>query len=607
MKVAVEEKIIQILKEKFELKENVTWKDSLLENGIVDRGQMSKILSYLEEVYHIKWDEKEIDYSSIDTTVKLAEKINEKLQLENLTLRDLFLDICQNNKENLAIIFDGIKITYAQLQEKVEKLVTSFTQRGVEKGTLVGIIMSNRMEFLLSYFSLFYIGALPVPINTRWKREELYRVLEDTNMHYIIVEQVVSNIKYGQYVSDYHNENKNFHKVFYLGENLFGDEGESFEELSSVKEIDLSRITKIAPKDPALISYTSGTTGMPKGVMLRHNDLVKISKYASEIWYDNNECPFAVAPLYAAQGFLGALVHFCAERTFKMNSTFNPNDILKEISKCEDTTIHTQPTMWNLLLNCRIINFTKFDKLNLLIVSGSLCSPALAKRIEEKLGCVLVNAYGLIEATSVVTMTRREDSEEIRYNTVGRPIPGVEIKIVDQDRKELKKGEIGELAVKGYNMIGYYHKPEKTAEIIDSEGWLYTGDLAKYYDDENISIVGRCKDMIIRGGFNVYPSDIEEYIMQLEQVESVAVIGKENEILGEEIVAYIVLVPGAQLQEKDVKKYLFEKIANYKMPDKIYFISEMPIILAGKIDKRVLKDWTENGIPAEKQILFKSI
>jgi len=191
--------------------------------------------------------------------------------------------------------------------------------------------------------------------------------------------------------------------------------------------------------------------------------------------------------------------------------------------------------MWTMLLNSRIINFTKFDNLREIVVSGSLCSPELAKRVEAKIGCRLLNAYGLIEGTSVVTMTRFDDADDIRFNTVGRPIPGVEIKIVDENRNGVAFGEVGELAVRGYVMPGYYNNPEKTNEVVDNEGWLYTGDLARYYDKENISIVGRCKDMIIRGGFNVFPSDIEEAILQIPTVQSAAVVGRPHEVLGEEL------------------------------------------------------------------------
>lgn len=239
-------------------------------------------------------------------------------------------------------------------------------------------------------------------------------------------------------------------------------------------------------------------------------------------------------------------------------------------------------------------------------MSGSLCSPELAQRIENKLNCQLLNAYGLIEGTSVVTMTRIGDSEDIRLNTVGRPIPGVEIKIVDQTtKKTLPHGEIGELAVRGYNMKEYYNQPEKTSEVIDDEGWLYTGDLAKYYDKENISIVGRCKDMIIKKGFNVYPSDIEEMLLRIPNVQTAAVVGKEHEVLGEQIVAFVVPIAGKTLEKNQISQYLFKNLSNYKQPDKIEFISEMPIILAGKIDKKQLMEWCVQGIPDEKRVLYK--
>ena len=269
--------------------------------------------------------------------------------------------------------------------------------------------------------------------------------------------------------------------------------------------------------------------------------------------------------------------------------------------------LHTQPTMWTMLLNCRIIEFTNFDIINKVIVSGSVCSPELGRRIEERLNCKLLNAYGLIEGTSVVTMTHLDDPEDVRLNTVGRPIPGVEIRIVDENRKDLPKGEIGELAVRGYNMAGYYKRPDKTKEVIDEEGWLYTGDLAKYYDDVNISIVGRCKDMIIRGGFNVYPTDIEDCILQMPGVQTAAVVGKPHEVLGEEIIAFVVPKAGADIDSKAVSQFVFKKIANYKFPDKIYMISEMPIVIAGKIDKKVLNQWVKDGIPRDKQIFFEKL
>ena len=153
-------------------------------------------------------------------------------------------------------------------------------------------------------------------------------------------------------------------------------------------------------------------------------------------------------------------------------------------------------------------------------------------------------------------------------------------------------------------MAGYYNNEEKTAEITDDEGWLYTGDLARYYDKENISIVGRCKDMVIRGGYNVYPSDIEEVILQIPQVQTAAVVGRPHDVLGEELIAFVVVRAGETLGTNDINRYVFQHLANYKLPDHIYLISDMPAILAGKIDKKVLSEWAVNGIPEDKQILF---
>ena len=201
------------------------------------------------------------------------------------------------------------------------------------------------------------------------------------------------------------------------------------------------------------------------------------------------------------------------------------------------TAFHTQPTMWALLLSLPAFDFMPFNHLTKVVVSGSLCSSALASKIQEKTGATLLNAYGLIEATGVVTVTHPEDSDDVRLNSVGRPIPGVELKIVDENRQTLPNGETGELAVKGYLMKGYYKKEEKTGEVIDDEGWLYTGDLACYCEDnKNIRIVGRIKDMVIRGGFNVYPIDIEECLLTSEDIEDVSVVGKEDEILGERLI-----------------------------------------------------------------------
>jgi fatty-acyl-CoA synthase len=249
-----------------------------------------------------------------------------------------------------------------------------------------------------------------------------------------------------------------------------------------------------------------------------------------------------------------------------------------------------------------------FRELRKVVVSGSLCTPYLARSIEETTRCTLINAYGIIEATGLVTMTRLDDPPEVRLNTVGRPIEGFEVKIVDRDRKELPKGEIGELAIRGYLMKGYYNNEAKTREVIDEEGWLYTGDLACYYKDGvNICIAGRIKDMVIRGGFNVYPVDIEECVLNMDKVEDVSVVGEPDEILGEALAAFVIPRPGVLLTEGEVKAYCRGKIANYKVPDRVHLVSQLPVLESGKVQKNILRRWAVEGIPAESQFLLNDM
>lgn len=605
MRYALEEEILAIIKEK-NPDENIGANDSLLQTGVVSSLQLIELLFELESKYGVKFNLNEIDLNSIDSAAKLSEFINGLNNMDNLSLRDVLIRICTEKSSSNAVIFDELRLTYDQLYANLRCIVMNMYSYGMKKGSKVAIIADNRIEYIYSYFALAIIGAWSVPLNTRWSKEESFKILDSADVDYFICSKTAGSNRYGEFVAEYITDKKNVINVFYLDENLYGDRGVSFSSLLDGFEGEFIIKEDIAPEDIAMISYTSGTTGLPKGVLLKHNDLVKISMISAAYWWtENNDCCMSIAPLYAAQGFLSLYLNFCSERCFKMLSSFNPNDILKETSKGDNTMLHTQPTMWTMLLNCRIIEFTNFDIINKVIVSGSVCSPELGRRIEERLDCKLLNAYGLIEGTSVVTMTHLDDPEDVRLNTVGRPIPGVEIKIVDENRKELPKGETGELAIRGYNMVGYYKRPEKTQEVLDEEGWLYTGDLARYYDDVNISIVGRCKDMIIRGGFNVYPTDIEDCILQMPEVQTAAVVGKPHEVLGEEIIAFVVPKAGVELDSKKVSQFIFRKIANYKFPDKIYLISEMPIVLAGKIDKKVLNNWVMEGIPQEKQIFFE--
>ncbi len=600
MKLVTENEVIELIKDIFPEIEQVPSTLSFTQNGLLTSMDLVTLIFEIENKFDVTFDLDDIDLKLFDSPIIIADTINNMKGAKEMTLRNVFDEICNQCPEKSALTFDDITLNYRELSDKVHRLAAGMVELGIEKGTHTVIVLENCMEYILSYFALFYIGAIPVPVNTRWNVSEAVKVIVDSGAKYFIVKEHSGRLKFSDIRECLEKENHKVEKVIFCEADDM--EESDFDKLLGHDIIDFSN--NIKGDDVAMISYTSGTTGNPKGVMLRNCDIAKISLYTQQIWSDAKDESFSIAPLYSAQGFLSLLINFCIGSRFKMISSFNTNDILKEISKGTETIFHTQPTMWTMLLNSRVINFANLSNLRKIVVSGSLCSPELARRIEEHLKCNLLNAYGLIEGTSVVTMTRYDDSEDVRLNTVGRPIPGVEIKIVDNNRNLVPHGEVGELAIRGYVMAGYYNNEEKTKEIIDDDGWLYTGDLARYYDKENISIVGRCKDMVIRGGYNVYPSDIEEVILQIPKVQTVAVVGKPHEVLGEELVAFVVARAGETLTKNEISRYVFANLANYKQPDKIYFISDMPAILAGKIDKKVLSDWAVNGIPEDKQMLF---
>jgi len=528
------------------------------------------------------------------------------------TLDAVLSYIADEYAEKPAIIFEDTTVSYRLLYSRSRQLALGLRTMGIAKGDKAAILLPNCLEYLYVYFALFMLGAWAVPLSTRYEAAELRNIIFDADAKTIIYRDRIGSFDYNRILLELKPELpllKNFiclGKTDLPGAVLLPDVMEK--DGKQVEAGTAGPLGNIEPDDVALLAYTSGTTGTPKGVMIPHRNLVLTSYHTAGLWDVKDEVAFSVAPLYAAQGFLAVLIDLVAGVTMKWIGTFNPNDILAHLIKQEVTAFHTQPTMWTLLVNLPVFRHVSFKHLKKVVVSGSLCSAALARRIQESTGAVLLNAYGLIEATGVVTVTRPGDSETVRLETVGSPIPGVELKIVDENRRKVKAGETGELAVRGYLMKGYYKNEEKTREVIDEQGWLYSGDLACIHnDDRNIRIVGRAKDMVIRGGFNVYPIDIEECLLCFEKIEDVSVVGKADEILGESLVAFVIPKPDVGISEGEVKAYCRGRIANYKIPDEVYFVSQFPILLSGKVRKNILTEWAGSEIPEENRLLFNSI
>lgn len=531
------------------------------------------------------------------------------------TLDEVFNKMTSLFHNETAIIFEEKTVTYENLRKEVYSYAIKLRKMGVKQGDRVGLLLPNCYEYICLYFANFLLGSIVVPINSRVVKQELKNILCDSSPKILIFQDLISNINYCEMVKELRPQLPNVEKYIMRGEKsdpsfLPLDEVSQMEE-DLERKIENFERPQIEETDVALLAYTSGTTSTPKGVMITHGGLVNTSYYGGALWglgYDQlpkESVILSIAPLYGAQGFLAVLLDLVNGITMKWLSTFNPNEIIKAISKGNVTIFHTQPTMWSLLMSSNLLDFSNFSNLKTTIVSGSLCSYNLAKRIQEKTGTVLLDAYGLIEGTGISIITRPDDSEEIRLNTVGRAIPGVKVKIVDENRKEVPNGEVGEIAIRGNLMRGYYNNEKKTRQVIDEEGFLYTGDLGRFYKGtENIQIVGRSKEMIIRGGFNVYPIDIEEQLLNFEKVQDASVVGKEDPILSESIVAFIIPKPGCKLTKSEVIKYCSTVLSSNKIPDEVYFLKQFPTILNGKVKKNDLKKWAEEGIPEQELFTF---
>jgi fatty-acyl-CoA synthase len=534
---------------------------------------------------------------------------------DTATLNEVFQRMTERFGDKVAVWFDDDEVTYTQLHRDAFNIAIRLGDMGIGYGDRVAILLPNCYEFIALYFGVTLAGATAVPINNRVVEKELAGILSDAAPVALFLNAKIRNSDYGSIIRKLAPELPSL-RYCILDEPGDGAgflrDTDFFRHLPNLDErIAGYKDPEVGEGDVALLAYTSGTTSHPKGVMITHGGLVKTSYEGGRAWklqYDtlpDDFMAFSIAPLYGAQGFCAVLLYLTNGVPMRWLSTFNPNNAIRAISRGQVSLLHTQPTMWSLLLSSSLLDFCDFSSIKLTLVSGSLCSYNLARRIEEKTGSLLLNGYGLIEATGIALVTRPDDPPEIRLNTVGRPIEGVEVKIVDENRVEVPPGEVGEVALRGYLMKGYWNQPEKTRAAIDDDGFLYTGDLGRFYEGTpNVQLVGRAKEMIIRGGFNVYPIDVEEELLGFDKVQDVAVVGKPHEVLSEAIVAFIVPRPGSVLTVGEVLAHCRKVLSSNKIPDEVNFVRELPIIENGKIRKTELQQWAVSGVPDEKLFRF---
>ena len=497
-------------------------------------------------------------------------------------------------------LYDGYtRVTYRQLYDEVHVIASGLAQKGIQKGDRVIVCLPNWNEFVSIYFGLASLGAILVPCNTRYRSEELIYILQNSGAKAVFVTEDLGHVEFFQ---DYLKNDGNQYSLEHIFTVRFKRHGYlSFNDLLEIGEkVPCPQVVINPVEDVFSILYTSGTTGKPKGAMLTHQNFIYSAEISNEKLLCTSDDAFLIAvPVFHVFGMApGIMSAIAAGAKIVFMENYKAIHALELIEKEKISVHHGVPTMFILELNHP--RFAEFDLSSLRtgIIAAAPCPEEIVRKIRTVMGCDIMVFYGLTESTASVTSTTFEDDDYIRSITVGRVLPGSEAKVVDSQRENVPIGEVGELALRGPGITkGYYRMPERTTEAIDKEGWFYTGDLATMDEKGYIRIVGRKKEMIIRGGFNIYPREVEEIYYKHPSILEIAIVGLPDTVLGEISCAAIKLKPGHFEEEESMKDFIKDKVADYKVPDRIVFLDRIPMTDSGKIKKdslvKVLREQIE--------------
>jgi long-chain acyl-CoA synthetase len=506
-------------------------------------------------------------------------------QEASMNLAELAERKIQEFGEYVNLIFDDREYTNIQLHEKSKRLAAALRRIGIRPGDMVIVLMPNCPEVLVSYPAIWRAGGIIVPVLFLLEAREISYIAADCGAVAAITSpEFLYKIQQAQL-----NAPSLRHIIVAGGEEHPG--AISFERLISESEGD-DDIHPTNDDETAVLLYTSGTTGKPKGVMLTHSNLyanaLNIKRTAGGA--DRGDVSLAVLPLSHSYG-LGLLVSgYVSDRTGKtvLLRWFNLEGVFQSIEKYKVANMAGVPTMYIYMLHYPDADKYDVSSMKNWLVGAAPMSQVTLKQFEEKFGGEMYVAYGLSEASPGVAAER--DSFPRKLGSVGKPMVGVEVKIVDENDHELPRNSVGEITCRGGNIMkGYYKMPEQTEEALRG-GWLHTGDMGYLDEDGYLYIVERKKDLIIRGGFNIYPKDVEEALYKHPAVAEAAVVGKPDEFMGEEVVAYVVQAPGATVAAEELTAHCQANLAKYKCPRRIEFLDSMPKNAIGKIQKKELRN-----------------
>ncbi len=532
----------------------------------------------------------------------------------NYTVGGLLDHIAATYPDNDALVYveRGLRYSYREFNEVCRTVAKGLLKLGVKKGDHVSIWAYNVPEWVILQFATAKIGAILVTINTSYKSAELEYILKQSDSSTLFLVKSFKDTDYVATLNEVAPElasaqpgNLNCAKLPCLKNVVFiGDQTPAgmvnFSRIAElgkdVADDELAAVEAILdPHEVINMQYTSGTTGFPKGVMLTHYNVINNGFNIGECMRFTEKDRLCIpVPFFHCFGcVLGVMACVTHGSTMVPVEIFDPLKVLQTIEKERCTAVHGVPTMF--IAELEHPEFARFDLTSLRsgIMAGSNCPIEVMKKVINQMHASEITiAYGQTESSPVITQTRTDDPIELKVATVGRALPDVEVKIVDiESGATLPPGKQGELCTRGYLVMkGYYKMPEETGKAIDTEGWLHTGDLAVMDENGYCKITGRIKNMIIRGGENIYPREIEEFLYTHPKISDVQVYGVPDRKYGEQVMAAVVVKKGVEMTEEEVREFCRGKIANYKIPKYVRFVDSYPMTASGKIQKFKLRE-----------------
>ena len=538
----------------------------------------------------------------------------EKEKLINYTFPQVLDRMCEEFPDQIAFDYTlyDYKRTYVEFRKDVDTFARSLIHMGVKPGDHVAIWATNVPAWYITFWATIKIGAVLVAMNTAYKSHEAEYLLKQSDTHTVVIVKGFRDSDYAGIINELCPELASTRK----GEHLHAkrlpflrnvitidfdmpgcynfNEAMNLAENVDIEEV-YKRAANIDVNDVCNMQYTSGTTGFPKGVMLTHFNVVNNGKNIGDRMDLSTEDRMMIqVPMFHCFGMVLAMT---AAMTHGVSlfplPVYRPNHALQCVNDKKITCFHGVPTMFIGMLSHEDFDKTDFSHMRTGIMAGSPCPVPVMKEVLNKMNMKEITiVYGQTEASPGCTMSSTDDSMEVRVETVGGPLPYIECGIVNPETNEfLGDNEVGEFVARGYNVMkGYYKLPIETMQVIDADGWLHTGDLSLRQPDGNYRITGRLKDMIIRGGENLYPKEIEDFMYTIPKVQDVQVVGVPDEKYGEEAYAFVILNEGEEATVEEIKEYMSERIAKHKIPRYIEFVKSFPMNVAGKILKYKMRE-----------------